>query len=285
MLDKIPEAITAASNSFIGPFALGIIVISLVAYVFFRSHSSAVKGYIFFIVCLMVLLLAVTPTLVDKYFAQEQKPNLHKPSENVLMLERQASQNLSVGNIQKVEEIYNELAQLHRKTGDLRSAAYALLFIGDLAANQNNQEKALNFYNQAEALAVSVDDSFGASNARLRANLLTYVEREKQLDAIEDASSSHPSGNDRNNLVSYVASHSALSEDIAASAVDATFEGITQFLANGREVRLFGFGTFAVVHRTATSGRNPRTGEEILIPESWQPKFKAGKALKDAVQQ
>ena len=51
----------------------------------------------------------------------------------------------------------------------------------------------------------------------------------------------------------------------------------------GTEVRLVGFGTFHVTKRRATTGRNPRTGEQIQIPASNQPKFKAGKALKDAL--
>ena len=54
-------------------------------------------------------------------------------------------------------------------------------------------------------------------------------------------------------------------------------------MKGGDEVRLVGFGTFSVTKRAATTGRNPRTGESIQIPASNQPKFKAGKGLKDAV--
>ena len=54
-------------------------------------------------------------------------------------------------------------------------------------------------------------------------------------------------------------------------------------MKKGEEVRLIGFGTFAVSKRKATKGHNPRTGEEIKIPASKQPKFKAGKTLKEAV--
>ena len=54
-------------------------------------------------------------------------------------------------------------------------------------------------------------------------------------------------------------------------------------LKKGDEVRLVGFGTFSVAKRAATTGRNPRTGEKINIPASKQPKFKAGKELKEAV--
>ncbi len=85
----------------------------------------------------------------------------------------------------------------------------------------------------------------------------------------------------KNDLVAYVAGQAELSKNDATKAVEAVFEGITSALKNGEEVRLVGFGTFAVAERAATKGRNPRTGEEIDIPASRQPKFKAGKTLKD----
>ncbi|MBV9522010.1 MAG: HU family DNA-binding protein, partial [Alphaproteobacteria bacterium] len=69
----------------------------------------------------------------------------------------------------------------------------------------------------------------------------------------------------------------------ATKAVDAVFESITDSLKKGDEVRLVGFGTFLVSARAASEGRNPRTGEAIKIPASKQPKFKAGKGLKDAL--
>lgn len=87
----------------------------------------------------------------------------------------------------------------------------------------------------------------------------------------------------KNELVAAVADDSGLSKADAAKAVDAVFDSITGALKKGDEVRLVGFGTFAVSSRAATKGRNPRTGEEIDIPASKQPKFKAGKGLKDAV--
>lgn len=87
----------------------------------------------------------------------------------------------------------------------------------------------------------------------------------------------------KNDLVAHVASTTGLSPEEAGSAVDAVFNGITETLANGGQVRLVGFGTFSVANRKATTGRNPRTGEAIQIPASNVPKFKAGKALKKAV--
>jgi DNA-binding protein HU-beta len=87
----------------------------------------------------------------------------------------------------------------------------------------------------------------------------------------------------KNDLVAQVAEDSELSKADSAKAVDAVFDAITKSLKKGQEVRLVGFGTFSVTKRRATEGRNPRTGEKIKIPASKQPKFKAGKGLKDAV--
>ena len=67
------------------------------------------------------------------------------------------------------------------------------------------------------------------------------------------------------------------------AAVDAVIDAIKGSLKGGDDVRLVGFGTFSVAQRAATTGRNPRTGEPIKIPASKQPKFKAGKELKEAV--
>ena len=87
----------------------------------------------------------------------------------------------------------------------------------------------------------------------------------------------------KNELVAAVAASASLSKADAEKAVDAVFDAITLSLKNGEEVRLVGFGTFVVSNRAASEGRNPRTGEKIAIPASKQPKFKAGKGLKDAV--
>lgn len=87
----------------------------------------------------------------------------------------------------------------------------------------------------------------------------------------------------KNDLVALVADAAGLSKNDATKAVDAVFDGIAETLKNGDEVRLVGFGTFAVAERAASEGRNPRTGEKIAIPASKQPKFKPGKSLKDAL--
>ena len=87
----------------------------------------------------------------------------------------------------------------------------------------------------------------------------------------------------KNDLVASVAASSGLSKADSTKAVDSIFDSITSALRSGSEVRLVGFGTFSVANRAATTGRNPRTGEPIHIPASKQPKFKAGKGLKSAV--
>jgi DNA-binding protein HU-beta len=87
----------------------------------------------------------------------------------------------------------------------------------------------------------------------------------------------------KNDLVAAVADSTGLSKADSARAVDGVFDAVTDALKKGDEVRLVGFGTFAVASRAASTGRNPRTGQTIQIPASKQPKFKAGKGLKDAV--
>ena len=87
----------------------------------------------------------------------------------------------------------------------------------------------------------------------------------------------------KNDLVSAVAEESGLSKADAGRAVDAVFSSIEGALKQGGEVRIVGFGSFSVAHRAASTGRNPRTGEEIQIPAPKQPKFKAGAPLKAAV--
>ncbi len=87
----------------------------------------------------------------------------------------------------------------------------------------------------------------------------------------------------KSELVSAVTSTSGTSKGDAARAVDAVCDVITEALSRGEEVRLTGFGRFSIANRSARVGRNPRTGAPIHIPASRQPKFKAGKQLKDAV--
>jgi DNA-binding protein HU-beta len=87
----------------------------------------------------------------------------------------------------------------------------------------------------------------------------------------------------KSELVDAVAESADISKAAAARAVDGLVDAVTDALKNGDQVTLVGFGTFMVRERAARSGRNPRTGETIEIGASQMPVFKAGKALKDAV--
>lgn len=87
----------------------------------------------------------------------------------------------------------------------------------------------------------------------------------------------------KNELIAAVAEKSALSKKDAEKAVTAFVNTVTETLAKGEKVQLVGFGTFEVKERGARKGHNPLTGAEIDIPASKAPTFKAGKALKDAL--
>ena len=87
----------------------------------------------------------------------------------------------------------------------------------------------------------------------------------------------------KNDLVSQVAATAELSKKDAEKAANAVIESITGALQKGDKVSLVGFGTFEARQRPARKGRNPQTKEEITIPATIAPAFKAGKALKDAV--
>jgi DNA-binding protein HU-beta len=87
----------------------------------------------------------------------------------------------------------------------------------------------------------------------------------------------------KNDLVQAVADEANLSKADAGRAIDAVVSAIGNTLKQGGSVSLIGFGTFLVRERAARTGRNPRTGEEITIAAAKNPVFKAGKALKDAV--
>ena len=84
-------------------------------------------------------------------------------------------------------------------------------------------------------------------------------------------------------LVKEVAKKAKVSQKAAADVIAATLETVTKSVAKGQKVTLVGFGTFEVSEREAREGRNPLTGEKITIAASKNPKFKAGKALKDMV--
>ncbi|MGK9451651.1 HU family DNA-binding protein [Acidithiobacillus caldus] len=87
----------------------------------------------------------------------------------------------------------------------------------------------------------------------------------------------------KSELIEKIAEHADLSRTAAGHALDAALKAITEALKEGDQVTLVGFGSFLVAERDARKGRNPATGQEIMIAASRTPKFKAGKALRDAV--
>ncbi len=87
----------------------------------------------------------------------------------------------------------------------------------------------------------------------------------------------------KSELIDAVANAADLNKADASRAVDGVIGAVTEALKSGDQVTIVGFGTFLVRHRDARMGRNPRTGATIQIAASKVPAFKAGKALKDAV--
>ena len=84
-------------------------------------------------------------------------------------------------------------------------------------------------------------------------------------------------------LIAAVAEKAELSKKDAEKAIKAFTDAVSEELVKGGKIQLVGFGTFEVAERAAREGRNPLTGEKITIAASKNPKFKAGKALKDMV--
>ncbi len=87
----------------------------------------------------------------------------------------------------------------------------------------------------------------------------------------------------KSELVAAMAEKTELSKKDAEKALKALVDVVTEELAKGEKIQLVGFGTFDIAERAAREGRNPQTGAAMKIPASKAPRFKAGKALKDAV--
>lgn len=87
----------------------------------------------------------------------------------------------------------------------------------------------------------------------------------------------------KGDLVNAVREKSGLTKKDSAAALDAMLSAIKENLASGDKIQLIGFGSFDVVEKAARTGRHPRTGEPLEIPAKKAVRFKAGKALKDAV--
>lgn len=108
--------------------------------------------------------------------------------------------------------------------------------------------------------------------------------REHEFHEIEIVGDMHIAQMNKAELIEAVQQEAGIEvKKQAVAAVEAVFENITKVLARGEEVAVSGFGTFKVMKRAARMGVNPKTGEKIQIAASIAPKFRAAKALKDAV--
>ncbi|ACO75327.1 HU family DNA-binding protein [Laribacter hongkongensis] len=87
----------------------------------------------------------------------------------------------------------------------------------------------------------------------------------------------------KSELIDAIAASADLPKAAAGKALDGMIEALTEALKKGDTVTLVGFGSFYVGERAERKGRNPKTGEEITIPSAKTPKFRPGKALKDAL--
>ncbi|GAA3895343.1 DNA-binding protein HU-beta [Halomonas cibimaris] len=87
----------------------------------------------------------------------------------------------------------------------------------------------------------------------------------------------------KSELIEAIAASADIPKAAATRALDAMVESVTESLKQGESVSLVGFGTFTIKERAARTGRNPQTGQPIEISAAKVPNFKAGKALKDAV--
>ena len=87
----------------------------------------------------------------------------------------------------------------------------------------------------------------------------------------------------KSDLIEHIAQQADISKAGASRALEAAIDAITDALKNGDSVSLVGFGTFVATEREARTGRNPRTGDAIKIDKAKVPKFRPGKALKDAL--
>lgn len=87
----------------------------------------------------------------------------------------------------------------------------------------------------------------------------------------------------KSELIEAIAQNAEISKAAAGKALDGFIKAVTENLKEGDNVTLVGFGTFYVGERAARNGRNPKTGAPIKIPAAKTPKFRAGKALKDAL--
>lgn len=283
MWEHIPSIIGEAAKSGLGILALAIILLSFVAMAFFRNSAASVKVRVFGTTFFGFAILVIAGFLAEHSQSmnrQTNQPGQQEPSFEAASLLNRAERFRSSGENDEARDAYIRAANLYKEFEDLEGEADVYSELGDFERNLGHIDKAREAYSEARTLFQAVGDRRNELDVQLSLDNL-----EDQVNQIDTVRETHVGGlpTNRTKLVSYVSSTSGLTLGKAEKAVNAVFDGVTKTLANGGEVRLVEFGTFSVASRRATTGRNPRTGATIQIPASRQPKFKAGKALKDAV--
>ncbi len=264
-----------------------------------RNEIWATRRNIFYICAgVIAALYALYGLVSDNSY---KKPTLEQQiisKDNIVSLE-EGYLYLQAGNTKKATEVFMYALKQFKASDDINGQARTQLYLGHLARMQSNNDEAYKAYVKAQALFQLTGDRLGEVSALIGIN---YVDNElvtdnptheensndiseeiKELKALYESTDGQSLN--RNSLIVRVAIESDLTLEEAAAAVDAMFNSITNTLSSGNDVRLVGFGTFSVADRKSSQGRNPRTGEMIYIPASKQPKFKAGKSLKDIVNQ
>lgn len=288
MWDNMSSIIGAAGTNELTLLALVVITLSLLGFALFRKEDAQLKVKVFLLIFFGSLLVVNIPRVTEYFSENATKENLIQSQEAVFLLRLGDQYQLSNMN-KKAREIYSEARDLFGKLPDLRGEASALTKLGLLEFKLGKTDKAKEMLSDAITLFEKSGDQIG------KVNVLASIEKINiEIDSAQNniaitqhnfAEQNVILARDTVELAGYIAQKSDLSIGDSTNAVKLMFEGITDTLALGQSVRLPNFGTFSVAQRNASQGRNPRTGEIISIPASKQPKFKAGKLLKDTVNQ
>lgn len=292
MWENIAPIISAATETDGGIWALIIIALALIAYGFFRRDSQKAKLVIFGVLFVAFTLFGLVSMNFGSIWIESiSNQNQSKPATKVSLLLNRANQYIRHGENLEAHKTYEEAKVFNEQIGDVRGQAMVWLHIGNFEQLRDRNSQAIQAFTEAMHLYDSIGDFYGADDALLRIEFLEATLGAEHKDFISPLPNyAEKSTEDfdyltRDLLVQNLAASANLSLPQAKGAVDNVFDQISSTLASGRDVRLVEFGTFSVAYRQATRGRNPRTGEEIDIPASSQPKFKAGKGLKDVVNQ
>ncbi len=172
--------------------------------------------------------------------------------------------------------------------------------MGTIASQQLSEDESELHCPQCKNIDLDIDSSFSMQLSIIKCldcgfyfegkcdeeTLIKRFKKKFKTDDLAASKSTKPIKENvmnKSELIAKIAEKSGLNQKDAGKALDGLTQAVSDALANGEDVTLVGFGTFKVTERKAKKGRNPATGEAIQIPAKKAPIFKAGKALKDAV--